>query len=199
MTCLAAGTNLKIVEPPPAGEKTEETFLGFTITREVAANGSIYGKATRVKTGKEGWHFRFRSVEQREAKIAEFKSDEKAKVKARADKVAANRTARQGFVNPYKPADVFCYSWGYDQTNVEWFQCVGVGPRSVILRPIDGTLTTREGYSDMSGWTEPKPGEFTGQPFRVNIQIRDGSHWLPAAHGNYNAWDGKQKYVSWYA
>jgi hypothetical protein len=199
MPCLAAGTNLKIFEPPPATEKTEETFLGFTITREVAANGSIYGKATRVTTGKDAWHFRFRSVEQREAKIAEFKSDEEAKVEARADKIAANRTAREEFVNPYKPGDVFCYSWGWEQTNVEWFECVAVGPKSVTLRPIDSTLTTREGHSDMSGFSEPKPGNFSGEPFRVNIQIRDGCHWLPARHGNYSPWNGKRHYVSWYA
>jgi hypothetical protein len=46
------------------------------------------------------------------------------------------RDERKNFVHDYKVGDIFRTSWGYDQTNVEYFQITEVKGKHVIMREI---------------------------------------------------------------
>jgi hypothetical protein len=140
------------------------------------------------------------------AYIEELRSAEAEKESKRQAKLTEKRTAREAFVNPYKVGDVMVYSWGYDQTNIEFAQVIAVGPRSVTLRTICGEMVGSEGCAPMSGHTKPIRDKFTpdSKPFRVTIQIDvyggRVSHRIPAAHGSWSpAGERETFYVSWYA
>jgi hypothetical protein len=89
-------------------------------------------------------------------KKAEYFAREKAKKKA-----------RDAEPNPAKVGDVLCCSWGYEQTNVDWFEVVETNGRTnVTIRKIAADRIT-------TGWEQgtclPLKGEFIGEPKRVRV------------------------------
>lgn len=146
-----------------------------------------------------------RSAEHAASFIQEFRNAEAKKIAARDQKQAANRTARESFVNPYKVGDLFAYSWGYDQTQVEFAQAVAVGPRSITLREIGGEEIEGTQGHDCASY-RPVKDKFAAdsQPKRITIQVKtsyDGKtySYIPAEHGHWNLTSEQGKhYSSWY-
>ncbi len=123
-------------------------------------------------------------------------------------KRAAKSAARKAIVNPYKKGDILYNSWGYDQTNVDWYVVVRVSPKSVFLRSIPGIYkeTSSEGLADMSGSSTPNMAWFngagaTGKTIRKTLQVLDnGEVYIPMQYGWVCKWDGKKDvYESHYA
>ncbi len=84
---------------------------------------------------------------------------------------------RKAWKHDYKPGDLFCAVWGYDQTNVDWYECIEVRGSMLSVRKIGQARTY-----DMSdrGKCVPQPGSYIGDPFRVRAQrngIRVGHQW----------------------
>ena len=65
----------------------------------------------------------------------------------------------QGTVAP-KVGDILVSSWGYDQTNIDFYQVVGVTKASVKIREI---LKKRVGGSQTQDMMAPEPGQFDPQ------------------------------------
>lgn len=124
-----------------------------------------------------------------------FISEMEAK-QARADaRRDAKRQARASFVNPYKVGDFLYSSWGYDQTNREFYQVMEVRPASLLLREVaQGRKDT--GYDSWNCW--PLKDKFIKPAQWVTIQIgENGSHGVPSPiHGGLYLWDGKPLYAS---
>lgn len=78
------------------------------------------------------------------------------------------REAKQNFVNPYFVGQILYTSWGYDQTNIEYYQVTAVGKMSITCREI--TCKVKE-TSFMSGPAVPQINEFCGPEFTAIIQI----------------------------
>lgn len=115
-------------------------------------------------------------------------------------KKLAAQAARAAFVNPVQAGDVFYCMWGYDQTNVDWYQVTQTGARSVMLRPLCERIE-ESGPLAMQGRSFPERGNFKGPEFRKTFTIRaDGSWRLPMKHGHsldpYT--DDRGKHCSWY-
>lgn len=63
------------------------------------------------------------------------------------------------------PGDVLKCSWGYDQTNVDYYQVTRlIGEQYVEVRELQ-TSASYEGQQ-MAGYVVPLPGEFVGEPLR---------------------------------
>lgn len=108
--------------------------------------------------------------------------------------------ARAAIVNPYKVGDIFTESWGYDQTNVDAYQVVAVGARSVKLRKI--SLRHVETTSWASANVSPIKDAFLGEAFTKVLQpYGDNDPYVPSVsgHGWMRLWDGKPEHSSWYA
>jgi len=97
-----------------------------------------------------------------------------------------------------KVGDIFYNSWGYDQTNIDWYQVVQVSPtgKTVKVRPIAGKMK-ETGF--MSGETVPIKGKFTGPAQQRKIYSYSGRVYLTSKYGATPMWDGKPKHASWYA
>jgi len=102
-----------------------------------------------------------------------------------------------------KVGDIFYTSWGYDQTNVEFYEVTGLTGASVKIRQIASEDVSSD--SDMHMRLVPKPGVYVdalplrgqevtkrlvGSPGSPSLKIDDSRRaWL---------WDGKPKYQTGY-
>lgn len=144
----------------------DERF-GFEVFAEQAA-GKWFAICFRGKANKPTWHYSFRTEEALTAKIEETLRQEMSaaeyKAKRQADKKAACAS------HDVKPGDVFRASWGYDQTNIDYYQIVSVSGQMATVRAI-GCMSEETGF--MSGESVPALDHFIGEPFRVRIQKWD--------------------------
>lgn len=74
---------------------------------------------------------------------------------------------RKAWVPSYKVGDVFRTSWGYEQTNVEFFEVTEVRGKHLILRQI---AATTEQNGPFSGRCRPLPGQFLKPRFEGDDQ-----------------------------
>lgn len=128
--------------------------------------------------------------------------------------------AKGQFKNPYNIGDILHHSWGYDQTNCDFYQVVGVKKASVVLRKIGATTVPgSEGF--MSESLLPVKDAFLEKATqaltrfdhditpenptitkRVSFYVKeDGSlrYYIPVPYGWCDLWNGKPQYSSWYA
>ena len=59
---------------------------------------------------------------------------------------------------------IYSSGWGYDQTNVDFYEVVSSTAKTVTLRPLAKRVTELAGF--MSERVEPIPGQYTGPAFR---------------------------------
>lgn len=127
--------------------------------------------------------------------------------------------AKSQYQNPYKVGDILHHSWGYDQTNCDFYQVVEVKKASVVLRKI-GTKTVSGSEGFMSESLMPvkdafiekgtqaltKFGDITPQnpsiQKRVVFYVKDDDtlrYYISVPYGWCDLWNGKPEYSSSYA
>lgn len=172
---------------------------GYEPTTQEGINGIVYKKelsamAFRGRSTKYEWYYKFRNNEQMEKTISMFFE----KVKAHQEYITKGREVRKQFRTTLKPGDILHTCWGYDQTNVEFFQVHTVQNNTVTVQQI-GAETKETGF--MCGETAPIQGSFIkDEPIlkrRVSpgnmIRICDVRTAFPSSSNN------EKHYVSWYA
>ena len=115
----------------------------------------------------------------------------------------ANKKALQNI--PYQVGDLMYYSWGYDQTNVDFFQVIEVKTKSIVLQPIEGKMLPSNGYGSMAGLVAPIANTFHGKPIRKNVKAWVNSqgpqYYVNGDHGSIRPYTQEDRgvYCSWYA
>lgn len=146
------------------------------------------------KAQKPSWRFWFRSEAARAERIAETIANAQAH-KAQ----VAERRAKNNAPHKWEVGLILSSSWGYEQTNVNFFEVVAVvGKCFVDVEEIGSQVATdaHEGYSSMSSKVVPDPEARTGKITRCKVSR--GSIKSPV-YGYASPWDGLPKYCSWYA
>lgn len=172
---------------------------------EVVFNGK---PSEAVRTALKSLKFRWHSVR----KLWYGYADEET-VRAAIEGGAAEK-ATDADVNGVKVGDLFCMSWGYEQTNVDFFQVVALaGKTSVRVRNVNPPVISEDECSGMSCnrtyeiTRELLPGAFSvfihdsekGDIKRVNKAdnglpyLKIGSHYAHICKG-----ETETQYVSWY-
>lgn len=98
------------------------------------------------------------------------------------------------------PGTIFYSSWGYEQTNVSFYQVVRLsGKASVVVREISETTCTKDNI-DFYGHVVPNKNQFIGDEMRkrINAALDEPSIKISDYERAY-LWDNKPKYVSSYA
>lgn len=100
--------------------------------------------------------------------------------------------------NHFKPDDIVVNSWGWEQTNADFYTVLGVAKNRLVLQPIKSTITPA-GPVAMHGTAVPDktpksdPITVGAYPWdhgkRVGVKFR---------HGSGELWDGEPERVSWY-
>lgn len=100
------------------------------------------------------------------------------------------------FVHGLKVGDILTSSWGYDQTNVYWYQVTGAKPESkaVIIRRIESKVVSGQGGP--SEKVVPIPGRFKGEPMKkIPQQGYKGDALIKiSSYELATLWDGSPQY-----
>lgn len=89
---------------------------------------------------------------------------------------------------PLDVGTILCSTWGYDQTNVDFYEVVSATPRTVQLRKI-AKRRVESGY--MSYSAQPVAGKFTGEPFRRKVHGYAGRPSVEInGYANAHTWTG---------
>lgn len=165
--------------------------------------GKINVKAWRGDARVSCWNYLFRSEDRAEKYCAEFArqvaATDAARLKTEQDRKAKRAALRAA--DHWTVGDVVYTSWGYDQTNVEYFQIVALKPRSVVVRQI------AENCSDHGqpggGRTAPRRNGFVGPEFICPLDVngnfsagpchRDDK---PSFRHRVSKWCGRAVYTS---
>lgn len=123
------------------------------------------------KQGKPIWRYRFANEAAREKRVTDA-------FNARAEVAAlklSQREARKAWQHDFEEGDIFRCSWGYDQTNIDYYEVLSVSGKMLTIQQIRGISSDEEGF--MTARKIPNPGDFIGKPFKVIPQmssLKDG-------------------------
>jgi len=147
------------------------------------ANDAFYAIAFAGKANKPLWNYRFRTEDRRQKQIDETIKDRKAVLKYKDDR----KNERKNFEHSYKVGDFLYTSWGYDQTNVNFYEVTDVRGKVIVVRPVSSVI---DHESQGAEYVKPSKGSYTGAPMRITPGPNGAK--IDGHHGSL--WDGKPKY-----
>lgn len=109
-----------------------------------------------------------------------------------------------------KAGDIFYSSWGYDQTNIDFFEVVKVSGAMVTLQKLARETSQDDGCGSMTGKVIPILGkvavEYPGanpvpvKPIKRKVRVYPSGPCIRIeSYATAWPWDGKPKSCSWYA
>lgn len=129
--------------------------------------GAFYAIGYCGKRAKHDWNYRFSSERDRERYIASYFAGRRRSVEFKTEQKAKHNQERALYVGA-----ILRTCWGYDQTNVEFFQVTGlIGDTMVELREI---MQARKSEGWCRDACAPVPDEFIGDPIRRKVSRYDG-------------------------
>lgn len=174
------------------------TFKAAPVVAAFKASGDRDGvmvKAWRGDADKPAFYSHYFNMAGAESAVALYFQHTQHACAEKAEQIASAKAKREAFraSDHWTEGDVFSNMWGYDQTNIDWYQIVAVKAKSVLIRPIAKNYR-QTGH--MSGDSQPRRNDFTG-PARVK-QLDSGGR-ISMAHGCATKWDGKACHETHYA
>lgn len=135
----------------------QSTAVAYIYTGRRGQPGAVVFQG---KAQKPVWNYVFTSESAREQRVGAFFQGIRSAEQYQRDRLAE----RKAWVHPYKVGDIFSTCWGYDQTNREYYQCVEVRGKHLIVREIAYAYVETQW---LAGVATPMPGQFIGEPARV--------------------------------
>ena len=176
----------------------EPSGLGtvYVYTRETPSGRRYAAIGYRGTAAKSDFHYTFKTDAEVDAYIEKwFKSLSEYK-----DSVA-DRRAEYNKPHTFQVGDIVTYSWGYDQTNVDWFRVTRTTAHYVWLKPVASHLIPDEGCGPMSG-KESLALDENCKP--IDLDKQETKHkasgtYISMRHGCGSLLTGSPEYTSWYA
>ena len=125
-------------------------------------------------------YYHYKGMDKAREALQRFARDAEAIAQQRADRKARQRAALD---KPHGLAvgDVVRSSWGYDQTNVDYFEVTAViGKRTVEVRKLAEHI---EHTGSMNGNSAPIPGQYVGEPMRRQVDSQGAVNILHETFG----------------
>jgi hypothetical protein len=146
----------------------------------------------RGKQSKSVWYRAYRTEAMRDDDVFSFFEGVRQSQAMKADRAQKRRE----FVTTLKVGDVLEGSWGYDQTNYDFFEVTAVlGSQMVEVREL------KQG-SENTGWCRdkvwPLPGQYTDRP-PARKRVAPGEYVNSPVHGTLWRWSGTTKNATSYA
>jgi hypothetical protein len=103
----------------------------------------------------------------------------------------------------FKVGEMIVNSWGYDQTNVEFYQVIEIKNKTLVVREV-----SQEMHGDAYGMScdvVPVSDSFIGDQFSLRVKATlyngkvDVAICNPKSYAYFHKWSGKPQYKSWYA
>jgi hypothetical protein len=156
------------------------------VTYESGNKGMLQGVAFQGRARKPLWFYYFKS-EQRRRKQIEDTIERRKKVLERKEK---QRKERAEFQHSLQEGDFLYTSWGYDQTNVNFYQVTKViSGKTIEIREVAKKIVKSSPPQD---YVAPISNKFIGSKMRKKVGMGDTVKIESYAHAS--KWDGKPKY-----
>lgn len=177
------------VRPTPAHipEGTDLAIWTWDEEKDTPLKGKqmrYYGIAFAGKSNKPLWHYSFASPERRQAQIDETVKSRKSLIEYKEKELQK----RRDFVHNIQKGEIFVSSWGYDQTNIDFYEVVEIKGKMVVVREIASKLHESKPPTD---YVLPEPGKFVGPPKLVKPNQYGG---FKVGDHSASKWDGKPEY-----
>lgn len=133
--------------------------LSSAVIYRYQRHDQFVGIAFCGKAQKPAWHYRFKSIPEQEqyeqAFVQRVRTDEEEKRKYKAQKAA---------LHTLKPGDILYASWGWEQTNIDFFEIVEVKNKTLTLQEVGATSVYTTGWA--SDIVIADPENKIGFPFK---------------------------------
>jgi hypothetical protein len=103
-------------------------------------------------------------------------------------------TSRAG---PLEVGEILVYSWGYEQTNIEFYQIISTTAKTIVMCEIKSQVTEDKKY--MTADEMPLKDAFIGKPMRKKPYIWRDRICVNMDYGSCERWDGTPQHSSSYA
>lgn len=179
----------------PTGSVEIKHALGVAYAYQTPRGYAVVAYTGRA--GKSCFHEIYGKVEARDKRITDFfsglEAHEAQKLEFRAER---NKP------HTLKVGDILHHSWGWEQTNCDFYQVLSVTAHRATIQGIGDS--TVEGSTISHGMADRRvavPNSFHGEQITVKV---DGTNHVcvsdgPLSHGSCSPWDGQPEYCSWYA
>lgn len=175
---------------------------GFVIAKETPL-AVVYRHPTELraiayagKSNKRVWYFRFLCQSDMDKRIADLfmqvERHETRKEERKQEKKIQKAQARE----QVKVGDIFHSSWGWEQTNCDYYQVKSLSGSFMVIQRIKSKMADREPTCSMSAYMLPVKDAFIeGEP-----ELRKQTSFSPRleSYESCSLWDGKENYCSWY-
>ena len=120
--------------------------------------------------------------------------------KAATEKSKQARLGTPEQIDAVKVGDIFHWSWGWEQTNCDFFQITEKHGRNVVLRKIAAQTVPGSDNGGMCDSRVAVKDAFDDEkPIKRRIAFANGGPYVPMKYGWCSLWDGKPALCSWYA
>lgn len=124
--------------------------------------------------------------------------------KDRADKEKAKKDIRANMQHNYKVGDILYDSWGWEQTNIDFYEVVEVSEKSIVIEEIGSSIVNYT--QSMAAYVKPdkafRKGEKLRKPVLFNMDHDNKPHYyIKSRHGSISKYTSGEDgvYSSWYA
>lgn len=165
------GTDLAIwTWEQPVGPKQETKYFLIIFA----------GKANKPLVGP----YYYRTPQERQHRIDETVKSRKAVLEMK----ERQQQERRDFVHNIQKGEIFVSSWGYDQTNIDFFEVVEIKGKMVVVREVAQKVQRSAPPTD---YVVPVPGHYVGQPILVRPNTSGG---FKVNDHSAHKWDGEPEY-----
>jgi hypothetical protein len=151
---------------PKGAMKVSDKQTGAAVYVFTSTKGKPAAMAFAPKAIKPAWHFYFPTEARREEKVRGFFASLRAHEERKAEEKAKRKAAGPGV----EVGDIMVSMWGYDQTNVDYYEVVKLSGCMATLRPLKSVSV--ETGRDI-GKCRPLPGDYKGTE-TLRRMVRDG-------------------------
>lgn len=150
------------------------------------------------RNGKQKFYFRFASNCEgrgsRDCWMSIYLDGYDQEIIGRAEQSALLAARKAEMCSAITVGTIFVHMWGYEQTNVHYYEVVAKSGYSCMIRRIGSD--TRETGRSMSGYSVPIPGSFTGEPIKKVV----GAYGISMKYGSARITSATERhFCSWYA
>lgn len=183
-----------------------ENFGFELIINEELMNAKCLKKNSKAFIPKSFFWIRFRSMERMAEYCNEWISNREKIAASEAEKKARKAELMKNMKHEFEVGQILYDSWGWEQTNIDFYQVIEVKQKSIVIRQIASKYAEnngRSGLSSMAAYVQPVENGFVGHPVvkKVNVML-DGnshSHYIKSKHGWISKYENRPIYSSWYA
>jgi len=140
------------------------------------------------KQNKPLFHYSYRDERHREREIEERAKDRREQLEAKEKR----RQERLKFQHSLNVGDILYSSWGYDQTNIDFYEVTKViGPKFVEIRGLAQKTVRQDQTAD---YVVPIPGRYARNSKPMKKRVKPGDSVKITSYASAHKWGGKPLY-----